>query len=963
MCVIDNNSVCAVGEYGTILKSHDRGNTWNIIDIGSQYSLTNVFFLNDEKGWCLENPFYTNKLIYKTDDGGNTWNEIVYTIEPDFCVIEKIWFTSENNGWGIGYGRIFQTTDGGYTWYTLHDYWGDLEDICFTNSNVGWVVGYRKILKTVNAGNTWEEVELWSNYYKSMCFIDENHGWITDRSRGIYSTTDGGNNWERYYCGDVFLDMTFSDSYNGWGIANDDGLLYGGFYIYNTTDGGESWERQYTNYSYPEMNSICFLDNETGWAVGDYGGLMGTSDGGNEWIEVSKGPRCSFQDVTFLNSNKGWAVGEEQVYTTNDGGNNWIRQYHGNSTEYFRGTFFTDFNHGWAVGSVDLSSNGKFGALLTTVDGGYNWEILLYSVTENWNDIYLINSNIGWMVGNGGIVFKTTDGVDWSSIGSSGTTYNLRSVYFLDPNKGWIVGDNGKILYSNNGGASWQSQNSGTNSNLIDVYFIDETVGWIVGYDGIILHTDNGGSTWTNQVSSTTKDLIKLYFSSSTKGWVVGNTGIIIHTTNGATWTTQESGTQNSLRGINFIDEYIGLIVGIKGTVLHTNNGGVGSGYDLSFSSLNNMEEARFGAGYTSDESNLYSVGGLTDEFPYKSTTVERYNLSDKEWTVIASDMIPRGYCSAEYIESQNSIYIFNGETYSNNSYTDTIEIVNVHSGTVSYSESNPYPVEYCGSAVWNDKIYVFGGSNSGEYSNRLYEYNPGTNLWNRLPDMPESKQTNGVVIDGVLYVIGGYNQEVSTRIDAYDIQNSSWTYLDDLPEGISAHSMVTSGMDIWIIGSYNNIHFVAIYNVETGIFTQLCSNIIGRRHCGVGIDNNYLYVYGGNQGSFSGSILNSLQSADISSYVHTIGESRSSELDLISNYPNPFTSSTTIEYELHEPSHVQLTIYNSIGVLVHESEDLYLPQGKHSFTWTANQLPMGVYYAILRSEEQVGVAKIVKQK
>ena len=81
-----------------------------------------------------------------------------------------------------------------------------------------------------------------------------------------------------------------------------------------------------------------------------------------------------------------------------------------------------------------------------------------------------------------------------------------------------------------------------------------------------------------------------------------------------------------------------------------------------------------------------------------------------------------------------------------------------------------------------------------------------------------------------------------------------------------------------------------------------------------------------------------------------------------LSTYPNPFTTSTTIEYELTEPSHVQLTIYNALGETIHAALDRTMPKGKHSFIWTADQLPKGMYYAVMRSEEGVSVEKMVKQ-
>jgi hypothetical protein len=81
-----------------------------------------------------------------------------------------------------------------------------------------------------------------------------------------------------------------------------------------------------------------------------------------------------------------------------------------------------------------------------------------------------------------------------------------------------------------------------------------------------------------------------------------------------------------------------------------------------------------------------------------------------------------------------------------------------------------------------------------------------------------------------------------------------------------------------------------------------------------------------------------------------------------LKTHPNPFSISTTIEYELFEPSHVQLTIYNAIGEEIYTAEDRIMVVGKHTIIWTADRLPEGLYYAVLRSEEGVSVVKMVKQ-
>ena len=81
-----------------------------------------------------------------------------------------------------------------------------------------------------------------------------------------------------------------------------------------------------------------------------------------------------------------------------------------------------------------------------------------------------------------------------------------------------------------------------------------------------------------------------------------------------------------------------------------------------------------------------------------------------------------------------------------------------------------------------------------------------------------------------------------------------------------------------------------------------------------------------------------------------------------LSIYPNPFTTSTTIEYELKEISNIQFTIYNVIGEVVYNAEDHIMPQGIHTVTWSPSHLPEGMYYAVLRSKKGVEVVKMVKQ-
>ena len=100
----------------------------------------------------------------------------------------------------------------------------------------------------------------------------------------------------------------------------------------------------------------------------------------------------------------------------------------------------------------------------------------------------------------------------WSSV-ASGTTNNLRGVYLLDSGVGYAVGDAGTILKSTNAGRSWTALNSGSARNLYDLYFFNDSEGLVVGDSGVILRTTDGGTTWSAASSGVRDGLRSISFS------------------------------------------------------------------------------------------------------------------------------------------------------------------------------------------------------------------------------------------------------------------------------------------------------------------------------------------------------------------------------------------------------------------------------------------------------------------
>jgi hypothetical protein len=81
---------------------------------------------------------------------------------------------------------------------------------------------------------------------------------------------------------------------------------------------------------------------------------------------------------------------------------------------------------------------------------------------------------------------------------------------------------------------------------------------------------------------------------------------------------------------------------------------------------------------------------------------------------------------------------------------------------------------------------------------------------------------------------------------------------------------------------------------------------------------------------------------------------------DLYSNYPNPFSESTTIRYHLAVPSEVQVLVYNSAGQLMHQANSISRTSGLSEYTWdgttnAGSKVPSGAYLCIVRVTSERG--------
>ena len=333
------------------------------------------------------------------------------------------------------------------------------------------------------------------------------------------------------------------------------------------------------------LRDIKIISPLIGWAVGNYGTIIKTTNGGTTWDTQTSGTTEDLLGVSFTNANNGTVVGlNGTILRTTNGGVTWIQQSSVGGD--LSSVSFIDANIGTTVGDG--------GVILRTTNGGVTW-IQQSSVAGDLYSVSFIDANIGTAVGRFGKILRTTNGgVTWIEQ-TSGTTGELESVSFTDANNGtavgYIVGGAGIILRTTNGGVTWIEQTSGTTNGWTSVSFTDANNGTVVG--GIILRTTNGGVTWIEQSSGSTQGFLGVSFIDVSKGTAVGQYGTIFTTTNGGTtWTSQTSGTTATLRGVSFTDLNTGWVVG--GSCLNTTDGGatwiegVIGGNDVFFIDVNN---------------------------------------------------------------------------------------------------------------------------------------------------------------------------------------------------------------------------------------------------------------------------------------------------------------------------------------------------------------------------------------
>ncbi|MFC2084122.1 YCF48-related protein [Bacteroidota bacterium] len=579
---IDHNTAYIVGNKGTIIKTTDGGSSWIFQSSPTNQDLTSASFYNSDIGYAVgrhviigtlnggkfwdialfNNEYWLNEvytvndntvmaagrmssglegILLISDNKGAEWEKISlinYTYD-----LTNINFVDEEFGWGGAGKKILKTTDGGSTWDTYEfvfdtangvEFFG-VKDIHVFSKNIAWFLDGHHIVKTQDGGETWRTFYRPQLGARDITFVGYSTGWSCG-GNGIWKTMDGGAYWEEKFSY-RFNAIEFTDLNIGFAVGDNGNVV-------KSTNGGENWIYISDSFTNSNFSSVCFMDAESAWTVGGKK-MFFTSDAGSTWTDKTIYDWLALSEVYFVNTTNGWAMGDTDFLRTTDGGETWVGQEAPWRGWQFISVCFIDENNGWVSDRHLWHQGGKDGRLFETTDGSKSWNEIKTRI-NSYNpihSIYFKDLSNGIITEDEGYIEKTTDGSEtWISQKISDNL--LVDLFFLDDQTGFAVGMNGSIYKTTNFGDDWIDLSIDEDINLLDSYFFDDETGWLIGYStfgegtfgghlGQILYTKDGGESWENRSINSHKEIIlSVDFNINKDGIVVGENGTILNLTN-----------------------------------------------------------------------------------------------------------------------------------------------------------------------------------------------------------------------------------------------------------------------------------------------------------------------------------------------------------------------------------------------------------------------------------------------
>jgi len=260
------------------------------------------------------------------------------------------------------------------------------------------------------------------------------------------------------------------------------------------------WTEQDPGGIYQHLNSVSTVNQNTGWACGNFGVVLRTTNGGVNWINVGFNPPVDSLSLFIVNAfNENTAIVvcnyvpgmRVSLYRTTNAGQNWIMVFRLDDG-YIDGLGFKDSSNGFMVGDP---RNGRW-SLWKSTNSGLNWDSTGLFLQDGGNEtgydqsMEVEENKIYFGTANYKIYYSTDFGINWHS-----SIVNLHGIFTISVSDLYgIAAGPFSGLRTTNGGINWfdkflPGQDIGIfSSSHVDCYF------WYTVEGGIFYSPDTGNN-------------------------------------------------------------------------------------------------------------------------------------------------------------------------------------------------------------------------------------------------------------------------------------------------------------------------------------------------------------------------------------------------------------------------------------------------------------------------------------
>jgi len=208
-------------------------------------------------------------------------------------------------------------------------------------------------------------------------------------------------------------------------------------------------------------------------------------------------------------------------------------------------------------------------------------------------------------------------------------------------------------------------------------------------------------------------------------------------------------------------------------------------------------------------ESAIYLVGGRSGSAILADTDV--YDQTVDSWSQMEPMTTARWSHMAAVVGQK--LYVMGGIKGKGGSRRtlDSVEILDLETGTWTAGESLPGAVHSSAVAVSDGKIFVLGGrkgtGTSGSGSDRVFVFDPDEGAWSVVQPMAKARTgARAAAFQGKIYVVGGaVSDDALSSIEIYDPSSDSWSPAPPMSSPRTAHVVAVVGEELLIFGGASN--------------------------------------------------------------------------------------------------------------------------------------------------------------